>query len=110
MPGAGGALLDALTTFPLTPATYADAIQACILTSAHSIYWRLRRHDTTPSRWMPGSDEIGTQDTIAVDNSDDAEGSINGAFRVRASFKKFQKRMNVLKEARINFIARGKPT
>lgn len=102
-------LFDILVSFPLTLEAYADALQACLLTSSHSTFLRLRKYNPEPPLAIPGSDEQDDQseDTIRVTNGDDAEAALNGAFRVQINIKHFQKRMRVLKEVTVDFIARG---
>ncbi|KAG8946218.1 hypothetical protein FRC04_011964 [Tulasnella sp. 424] len=103
-------LFDILLSFPLTLEAYADALQACLLTSSHSTFLRLRKYNPEPPLAIPGSDEQDDQseDTIRVTNGDDAEAALNGAFRVQINIKHFQKRMRVLKEVTVDFIARGR--
>lgn len=103
-------LFDILVSFPLTLEAYADALQACLLTSSHSTFLRLRKYNPEPPLAIPGSDEQDDQseDTIRVTNGDDAEAALNGAFRVQINIKHFQKRMRVLKEVTVDFIARGR--
>lgn len=103
-------LFDILLSFPLTLEAYADALQACLLTSSHSTFLRLRKYNPEPPLKIPGSDHQGDriEDTVLVTNGDDAEAALNGAFKVEITIKHFQKRMRVLKEILVEFIARGR--
>ncbi|KAG8889175.1 hypothetical protein FRB98_005517 [Tulasnella sp. 332] len=102
------AVFDALASLPLTPETYADAIQACLLTSSHTMFERLLPHSPNPSLRIPGDDETSGGDIITVVNAEDVEGAITGAFRAQALVKDFQRRLRVLKEIKIEFVARGR--
>ncbi|KAG8896584.1 hypothetical protein FRB99_008824 [Tulasnella sp. 403] len=100
-------LFDLLVSFPLTLATYEDAVQACLLTSSHETFVRLKRYNPSPQVRMLEDDTPDTEDTVTVVNGEDVEAVLNGAFRAEISIKNFQKRMRVFKEVSVEFIARG---
>ncbi|KAG8865687.1 hypothetical protein FRB97_004515, partial [Tulasnella sp. 331] len=102
------AVFDVLASLPLTLHTYADAIQACMLTWSHIMFERLLPHSTHPVLRIPGGDETSSGDIITVVNAEDAEGAITGAFRAQALIKDFQRRLRVLKDIKVEFVARGR--
>jgi hypothetical protein len=108
-PGDGlRSLFGILLSFPLKQSTYDDALQACLLTSSHATFLVLRSHNPAPAPSIPGYDLSTQDDEVEVTSGNDAEAALNGAFKVSVSLKHFQKRMRLLKEVPIEFIARGK--
>ncbi|KAG9018982.1 hypothetical protein FRB90_007562 [Tulasnella sp. 427] len=103
-------LFNILLSFPLTLEAYADALQACLLTSSHTTFLRLRTYNPEPPLRIPGNDaqDDHAEDTVVVTNGEDVEAALNGAFRVQINIKHFQKRMRILKEVVVEFIARGR--
>ncbi|KAG8965174.1 hypothetical protein FRC03_000881 [Tulasnella sp. 419] len=108
-------LIDALCSMPLKPETYADALQACMLTSSHHIFTYLKRHSPFFQESILTGDPTGSDiqsDLVEVSNGDESmdaeESAMNGAFRVRIKMVEFQKRMRVLGSVRIEFVARGR--
>lgn len=101
-------LFDILVAFPLTRKTYADALQACLLTSSHETLLRLRPHNPDTGMEMLSDSDVNTDDAIVVTNGEEVEAVLNGAFRVDITIKDFQKRMRLSKEVSVEFIARGK--
>ncbi|KAG8867110.1 hypothetical protein FRB98_004380, partial [Tulasnella sp. 332] len=100
------AVFDVLASLPLTLHTYADAIQACMLTWSHIMFERLLPHSTHPVLRIPGGDGTSSGVIITVVNAEDAEGAITGAFRAQALIKDFQRRLRVLKDIKVEFVAR----
>ncbi|KAG9002794.1 hypothetical protein FRB94_004740 [Tulasnella sp. JGI-2019a] len=101
-------VFDVLAALPLTQDTYSDAIQACLLISSHTMFERLLPHSPTHALQIPGENDTSNRDIITVVNAEDVEGAITGAFRAQALVKDFQRRLRVLKEVKINFVARGR--
>lgn len=102
-------VFDLLLSFPLTPDAYSDAIQACLLTSSHATFQLLLQHNPTPPPVIPGEEiESIPPDAVEVFNGEDVEAAISGAFRVTVKLRDFQKRLRVLKEIGVDFVARGR--
>ncbi|KAG9036684.1 hypothetical protein FRB95_008268 [Tulasnella sp. JGI-2019a] len=101
-------VFNLLVALPLTPDGYADAIQACIMTSSHAMLERLQPHSPTPALHIPGEEDTHGRDIVTVVNAEDTEGSIAGAFRMQALVKDFQRRLRVLNEVKVDFIACGR--
>ncbi|KAF8482737.1 hypothetical protein DFH94DRAFT_626717 [Russula ochroleuca] len=108
------AILDA--SLPLNALTVTDARLACVTVSDNALFVRLgQRYEAFSPR--SGTDKVllggnDTVDTISVvetrGTSTGAGGGTAAAFTVHFSLTQFQLRMRVSKQARIEFIARGR--
>jgi hypothetical protein len=103
------AILDA--SLPLAPQSVADARLACMTVSDNALFVRLgQRYEAFSQRsgtdrmLLGGADIV---DTVRVEETSGA-GAGPAAFTVRFSITQFQLRMRVSKQARIEFIARGR--
>jgi hypothetical protein len=103
------AILDA--SLPINAASVADARLACVTASDNALFFRLgQRYKAFSPRsgadrvLLGGSDPV---DTVSVEEARDSGSNISAAFTARFSFTRFQLRMRVSEQARIEFIARG---
>jgi len=105
------AILDA--SLPLNALSVADARLACVTVSDNALFVRLcQRYEAFSPR--SGTDRVllgGTDvvDAVWVEETHGAGAGTSAAFNVRFSLTRFQLRMRVSKQARIEFIARGTP-
>ncbi len=100
-------LFGVLLSFPLKTATYADAMQACLLTASHETFMIVKRHNPDPPPSIPSNDVSEYADDDVSVTIGDAEAALDGSFKVDVNIKHFQRRMRLLKEVPIEFIARG---
>jgi len=104
------AILDA--SLPINAASVGDARLACVTVSDNALFVRLgQRYEAFSPR--SGTDRVllggsDTVDTVSVEEARGSGSNISAAFTVRFSITQFQLRMRVSKQARIEFIARGR--
>ncbi|KAI0302517.1 hypothetical protein BC826DRAFT_965857 [Russula brevipes] len=105
------AILDA--SLPLAPQSVADARLACMTVSDNALFVRLgQRYEAFSQR--SGTDRmlLGGADAVDAVRVEEPSGAGAGAgpaaFMVRFSITQFQLRMRVSKQARIEFVARGR--
>ncbi|KAI8971013.1 hypothetical protein BD414DRAFT_501376 [Trametes punicea] len=92
---------------PLSDSTVDELRLACLHTSDHGLFQRLRRSPTFAP--LSGSDEIILGGNVPVDDVEveDVEGDEAG-FVAKFRIPMFQKRMRISKEINLEFIAKGR--